>query len=156
MQNSVIKYMTRMGQNTGMLNISKNVQKIPMTVLFEMAYQNLNSGNRRMNGRNSWFDRVGSSGPWSSPVRRKKQVFYYLSLSANCVEFLIGRNTFLETFWFWTELSTLYFILWKSIQTIVMWWNIWNECQKRRSFFSRWTKLDIISTNYIHYKLQKP
>lgn len=59
-----------MGQNTGMLNTSKNVQIIPMTVLFEIAYQNLNSGNRRMNGRNSWFDRVGNSGPWSSAMDR--------------------------------------------------------------------------------------
>lgn len=63
-----MKYITRMGQNTGMLNTSKNVQIIPMTVLFEMAYQNLNSGNRRINGRNSWFDRVGNSGPWSSAI----------------------------------------------------------------------------------------
>lgn len=66
MQNNVMKYITNIGQNTGMLNTSKNVQKIPITVLFEIAYQNLNSGNRRMNGRNSSFDRVGSSGPWSS------------------------------------------------------------------------------------------
>lgn len=63
MQNSVIKYITSMGQNTGMLNTSKNVQIIPITVLFEIAYQNLNSGNRLMNGRNSSFDLVGNSGP---------------------------------------------------------------------------------------------
>lgn len=63
MQNNVMKYITNIGQNTGMLNTSKNVQTIPITVLFEIAYQNLNSGNRRMNGRNSSFDLVGSSGP---------------------------------------------------------------------------------------------
>lgn len=66
MQNKVIKYITRIGQKTGMLNTSKNVQIIPITVLFVVAYQNLNSGSRRMNGRNSSFDLVGNSGPWSS------------------------------------------------------------------------------------------
>lgn len=58
-----MKYMTNIGQNTGMLNTSKNVQIIPITVLFVVAYQNLNSGNRRINGRNSSFDLVGNSGP---------------------------------------------------------------------------------------------
>lgn len=72
MQNNVIKYITNIGQNTGMLNTSKNVQIIPMKVLFEIAYQNLNSGNRRINGRNSSFERVGNSGPWSSIVRSMK------------------------------------------------------------------------------------
>lgn len=72
MQNNVMKYITNIGQNTGMLNTSKNVHKIPMTVLFEIAYQNLNSGNRRMNGRNSWFDLVGSSGPCSSKKTKSK------------------------------------------------------------------------------------
>lgn len=63
MQNNVIKYITNIGQNTGMLNISNNVQNIPIKVLFVIAYQNLNSGKRRMNGRNSSFDLVGNSGP---------------------------------------------------------------------------------------------
>lgn len=66
MQNSVMKYSTRIGQNTGMLNISKHVHSMPMAVLFMTAYQNLNSGRRRMNGRNSSLERVGSSGPPSS------------------------------------------------------------------------------------------
>lgn len=66
MQNNVIKYITNIGQNTGMLNTSKKVQIIAMTVLLEIAYQNLNSGNLRMNGRNSSFDLVGNSGPCSS------------------------------------------------------------------------------------------
>jgi len=70
MQNNVIKYITNIGQNTGMLNTSKNVQIIPMTVLLEIAYQNLNSGSLRMNGRNSSFDLVGSSGPCSSSKSR--------------------------------------------------------------------------------------
>lgn len=55
--------MTNIGQNTGMLNTSKNVQIIPITVLFVNAYQNLNSGNRLINGRNSSLERVGNSGP---------------------------------------------------------------------------------------------
>lgn len=43
-QNSVIKYITRMGQKTGMLKASKNVQIIPISVLFDTDNQNLNSG----------------------------------------------------------------------------------------------------------------
>uniref|UniRef100_A0A1L8D7Y5 Uncharacterized protein n=1 Tax=Nyssomyia neivai TaxID=330878 RepID=A0A1L8D7Y5_9DIPT len=63
MQKSVMKYMTRIGQKTGTLNTSKNVQMIPMTVLLATAYQNLNSGRRRMKGRNSSLVCVGNSGP---------------------------------------------------------------------------------------------
>lgn len=63
MQNNVIKYITKIGQNTGTLNTSKNVQIIAITVLFVIAYQNLNSGKRLINGRNSSFDLVGNSGP---------------------------------------------------------------------------------------------
>lgn len=63
MQNRVMKYMTRIGQNTGTLKTSKNVHMTPISVLLVIAYQNLNSGNRRINGRNSSFERVGSSGP---------------------------------------------------------------------------------------------
>lgn len=55
--------MTRIGQNTGTLKTSKNVQTIAIVVDFVMAYQNLNSGNRLMNGRNSSLLLVGSSGP---------------------------------------------------------------------------------------------
>ena len=44
-QNRVMKYMTRMGQKTGMLKKSKNVQTKAMTVAFVAEYQNLNSGN---------------------------------------------------------------------------------------------------------------
>jgi len=46
MQNSVMKYMTRIGQKTGMLKNSKKVQKKAMAVAFVAEYQNLNSGNR--------------------------------------------------------------------------------------------------------------
>jgi hypothetical protein len=43
MQNSVIKYITRIGQKTGMLKNSKKVQTKAMTVAFVAEYQNLNS-----------------------------------------------------------------------------------------------------------------
>lgn len=66
MQNSVMKYMTKIGQKTGMLKQSKKVQTVAITVDLATEYQNLNSGNRRMNGRNSSFALVGSSGPPSS------------------------------------------------------------------------------------------
>jgi hypothetical protein len=65
-QKRVIKYMTRIGQNTGMLKQSKNVHITAITVDFVTEYQNLNSGSRRMNGRNSSFALVGSSGPSST------------------------------------------------------------------------------------------
>jgi hypothetical protein len=69
MQKRVIKYMTRIGQNTGTLNTSKNEQKIAMVVDLVIAYQNLNSGNRRMKGRNSSLLLVGSSGPSGSSTK---------------------------------------------------------------------------------------
>ena len=66
MTKSVMKYMTRIGQNTGMLKNSKKVQKKAMSVAFVAEYQNLNSGSRRMNGRNSSFCLVGSASPSSA------------------------------------------------------------------------------------------
>lgn len=68
MQNSVMKYMTKIGQKTGMLKQSKKVQTVAITVDLVTEYQNLNSGSRRMNGRNSSFALVGSSGPPSSAI----------------------------------------------------------------------------------------
>lgn len=67
--------MTRMGQNTGMLKQSKNVQIKPITVLLVTEYQNLNSGNLLMKGLNSSLARVGNSGPLSSPVIKKLHCF---------------------------------------------------------------------------------
>ena len=61
-----MKYITRIGQNTGMLKTSKKVQITAMTVDLETEYQNLNSGNLLMKGRNSSLTFVGSSGPPSS------------------------------------------------------------------------------------------
>lgn len=46
MQNSVKKYITRIGQNTGILKKSKKVQKKAITVAFVAEYQNLNSESR--------------------------------------------------------------------------------------------------------------
>lgn len=71
MQKSVKKYITRIGQNTGMLKQSKNVHIMAMTVDLLTEYQNLNSGKRRIKGRNSSFARVGNSGPPSSEIKYK-------------------------------------------------------------------------------------
>jgi len=65
MQNKVMKYMTRMGQNTGMLKHSNMVHTMAITVDLVTEYQNLNSGSRLMNGLNSSLLLVGSSGPSS-------------------------------------------------------------------------------------------
>lgn len=69
MQNSVIKYITRIGQKTGTLKTSKKVQTIAMVVDFVMAYQNLNSGNRLINGLNSSLLLVGNAGPSGSSAK---------------------------------------------------------------------------------------
>lgn len=61
-----MKYMTNIGQNTGILKQSKNVHIKAITVLFVTEYQNLNSGNLLINGLNSSFALIGSSGPFSS------------------------------------------------------------------------------------------
>ena len=66
MQKRVMKYITRMGQKTGILKNSKNVQQNAITVAFVAEYQNLNSGSRRMKGRNSSFCLTGSSRPSSA------------------------------------------------------------------------------------------
>lgn len=57
--------MTSMGQNTGILKHSKNVHVTAINVLFVMLNQNLNSGKRLINGRNSSLLRVGKFGPSS-------------------------------------------------------------------------------------------
>lgn len=58
--------MTSIGQNTGMLKQSNIVQNMAINVDFDTEYQNLNSGNRLMNGLNSSLALVGNSGPPSS------------------------------------------------------------------------------------------
>lgn len=68
-QNSVIKYMTKIGQNTGILKASINVQQKATNVLLVTESQNLNSGNLRINGLNSSVALVGNAGPLSSSPR---------------------------------------------------------------------------------------
>ena len=77
MTKRVMKYMTRIGQKTGMLKNSKKVQPKPISVAFVAEYQNLNSGSRRMKGRNSSFCLVGSASPSSARLKR-----FRLSLSS--------------------------------------------------------------------------
>ena len=62
-QKRVIKYITKIGQNTGTLNSSKKVQHRAIRVALLAEYQNLNSGNLRIKGLNSSFCLVGNSGP---------------------------------------------------------------------------------------------
>ena len=86
MQNRVMKYITNIGQKTGILNIWnyskldkslkqsneltwKKVVKVAMNVDLETLYQNLNSGNRLIKGRNSSFDLVGNPGPSSDKIQ---------------------------------------------------------------------------------------
>ena len=47
MQKRVMKYMTRIGQKTGMLKNSKKVHRNAITVAFVAEYQNLNSEIRK-------------------------------------------------------------------------------------------------------------
>lgn len=66
MQRRVIKYITKIGQKTGTLKQSKSVQTKPIKVDLTIPSQNLNSGRRRMNGRNSRDVCVGRPTPSSS------------------------------------------------------------------------------------------
>ena len=66
MQKRVMKYITKIGQKTGILKNSKKEHTKAMVVALVAEYQNLNSGSRLMKGRNSSSLVVGSSGPSSS------------------------------------------------------------------------------------------
>ena len=66
MQNRVMKYITKIGQKTGMLKNSKKEHTKAIDVALVAEYQNLNSGSRLMKGRNSSFCEVGRPGPSSS------------------------------------------------------------------------------------------
>ena len=57
---SAMKYRRRIGQKTGMLKTLKKVMKKAMQKALVKEYQNLNSGNLRINGRNSSSRDVGS------------------------------------------------------------------------------------------------
>ena len=65
-QKRVMKYITRIGQNTGILKNSKKVQAKAIVVALVAEYQNLNSGSLRMKGLNSSLLDVGRAGPSSS------------------------------------------------------------------------------------------
>merc|ERR1719198_402342 len=60
---SAMKYMSRIGQKTGMLKMAKKVRKKATQKALVSEYQNLNSGSLRMNGRNSSSLEEGSVGP---------------------------------------------------------------------------------------------
>ncbi|KAL7491717.1 hypothetical protein ACHAWT_001983 [Skeletonema menzelii] len=54
MKNNTPKYMSSIGQNTGTSNTEKNVITSEVAAPRAQAIQNLNSGNRRANGRYSF------------------------------------------------------------------------------------------------------
>lgn len=81
MQNSVMKYITSIGQNTGMLKQSNRVHIMATTVDFVTEYQNLNSGNLLMNGLNSSFDLVGNSGPSPSVILFQIELTFRITLT---------------------------------------------------------------------------
>jgi hypothetical protein len=68
MKKSTKKYKSSIGQKTGISKMLKKVMKRLVTTPLVQANQNLNSGNRRANGRNSLPSRsvVGRPGPSSS------------------------------------------------------------------------------------------
>ena len=71
-QNSMMKYMTKIGQNTGTLKTWKKVMKVAMMTARVDRCQNLNSGSRRINGLNSAFELlVGRDMPSSSLISAK-------------------------------------------------------------------------------------
>lgn len=57
-----MKYITSIGQKTGMSKTLNQLHTNAMLTARVDAYQNLNSGSRLMNGRNSSEDFVGSVG----------------------------------------------------------------------------------------------
>jgi len=65
---STKKYITSIGQKTGTSKISKNVRENASNVDFIVLSQNLNSGKRRINGRNSSLLLRGREGPSSSSL----------------------------------------------------------------------------------------
>lgn len=69
-----MKYITSIGQKTGILKQSNIVHINAITVDLVTEYQNLNSGNLLTKGRNSSFALVGSSGPPSSAFFLKKLI----------------------------------------------------------------------------------
>ena len=69
-ENRTNQYITNTGQKTGKLKISKKLQNRLNAIALVALCQNLNSGNRRMNGRNSSSCFVGSTLCDDSPSSR--------------------------------------------------------------------------------------
>ena len=78
MKNSTKKYINRIGQNTGISKTEKNVMTMEVKVPLKHANQNLNSGNRRAKGLNSFPSEavVGNPGEsaWGSSRGDKKAI----------------------------------------------------------------------------------
>mmetsp|Transcript_29662 Transcript_29662/g.49175 ORF Transcript_29662/g.49175 Transcript_29662/m.49175 type:complete len:183 (+) Transcript_29662:33-581(+) len=72
MKNKTKKYINRMGQNTGISKTEKKVMNMQVAVPLVHANQNLNSGSRLANGRNSFPSSsvVGRPGPLSEGSSR--------------------------------------------------------------------------------------
>ena len=62
-KNKTQKYITKIGQKTGISNTEKKVIINDVPVPLKQANQNLNSGNLLVNGLNSSSDLVGNVGP---------------------------------------------------------------------------------------------
>jgi len=76
-----MKYITSIGQNTGILKQSNSVHIMATIVDFVTEYQNLNSGNLLINGLNSSFDLVGNSGPSPSTISFKIKLNFQIQLN---------------------------------------------------------------------------
>mmetsp|Transcript_6533 Transcript_6533/g.8128 ORF Transcript_6533/g.8128 Transcript_6533/m.8128 type:complete len:88 (-) Transcript_6533:135-398(-) len=63
MKNKMQKYITKIGQNTGISKTEKKVMKNDIPVPLKQANQNLNSGSLLVKGLNSSPELVGSDGP---------------------------------------------------------------------------------------------
>lgn len=68
--NRMIQYMTKTGQKTGISKMENQLQTKAMAMARVAECQNLNSGKRRMNGRNSSSRLVGREGEPASPSSR--------------------------------------------------------------------------------------
>jgi len=68
--NRMIQYMTRTGQKTGISKTENQLHTKAMAMARVAECQNLNSGRRRINGRNSSSFLVGRLGEPASPSSR--------------------------------------------------------------------------------------
>jgi len=66
MAKRIQKYISKIGQKTGISNTLKKLHTSAMAIAFVVEYQNLNSGSLRINGLNSSSALVGREGPSSA------------------------------------------------------------------------------------------